>query len=541
MLAFDPHSKKLLLSGNEAISLSMLHCKVQIATGYPGTPSSEILETYSDIGGYAQWAPNEKVAAEVALGAAFGNARSLVTTQHVGFNAATDLLYPSTYSGVEGAMVWVVADDPGQASSQNEQDTRNHAKAAVCPMFEPSNSQEAYDMLRIAFQTSERYKTPVILRMTTRVNHSKSIVRITEEPLEALKPSFVRDIPSRVMVPGYAKPAAKRLRAKIEEMAVWNSQEGPNRVEMASDELGVICSGISYHHVKEAAPDASVLKLGFTYPLPATLIKDFCSKVKRVVVIEENDPYLFENIMAMGITVEAKLDSIYRFGELTVDRVKRILAKDNSPEPVPVRGRPPALCPGCPHRDSFTALKELNCIVAGDIGCYTLAALPPFEAMDMMIDMGASIGMGLGLRHVLPEEEAKRVVSVIGDSTFIHSGITGLVEMAYNRPKTGHVVMVVDNSITAMTGQQEHPGTGRKLDHTPAYKVDYGEIAKAAGIENVFVINPVKEYDKLKTVLQDALEKEELTLIVAKSPCVLAIKSIVAWDKANKQNSGILL
>lgn len=538
MPSFDPSAKKMLLSGNEAISLSMLHCNVQIATGYPGTPSSEILETYSEIGGYAQWAPNEKVAAEVALGAAFGHARSVVTMKHVGLNVASDVLYTATYSGVQGGMVWIVADDPGQASSQNEQDTRNHAKAAVCPMFEPSNSQEAYDMVRLAFQTSERFGIPVILRMTTRVDHSKSIVQVSDEKLEALKPHFVRDIASRVMVPGYSKPAAKRLRAKMEEMAAWNSAEGPNRMEMRSTDLGIITSGISYHHVREAAPEASVLKIGMSYPLPVNLIREFAAKVGRLVVIEENDPWLFEGISALGIKVEGKYDPIYRFGELDVNRVRRILARDNSPEPVPVKGRAPALCQGCPHRESFAVLNELNCIVSGDIGCYTLAALPPLSAMDMMIDMGASIGMGLGLRHVLPREEAKRVVSVIGDSTFIHSGITGLVEMGYNRPSTGHVVIILDNSITAMTGQQEHPGTGRKLDHSPAYKVNYGEIAKAAGIENVFEVNPVKEHDKMKALVKEALEKDELTLIIARSPCILALKSILAWDKANREKAG---
>ncbi|NLG38979.1 MAG: thiamine pyrophosphate-binding protein [Fibrobacter sp.] len=538
MPSFDPSAKKMLLSGNEAISLSMLHCNVQIAAGYPGTPSSEILETYSEIGGYAQWAPNEKVAAEVALGASFGHARSVVTMKHVGLNVASDVLYTATYSGTQGGMVWIVADDPGQASSQNEQDTRNHAKAAVCPMFEPSNSQEAYDMVRLAFQTSERFGIPVILRMTTRVDHSKSIVQVSDEKLEALKPHFVRDIASRVMVPGYSKPAAKRLRAKMEEMAAWNSAEGPNRMEMRSTDLGIITSGISYHHVREAAPEASVLKIGMSYPLPVNLIREFAAKVGRLVVIEENDPWLFEGISALGIKVEGKYDPIYRFGELDVNRVRRILARDNSPEPVPVKGRAPALCQGCPHRESFAVLNELNCIVSGDIGCYTLAALPPLSAMDMMIDMGASIGMGLGLRHVLPREEAKRVVSVIGDSTFIHSGITGLVEMGYNRPSTGHVVIILDNSITAMTGQQEHPGTGRKLDHSPAYKVNYGEIAKAAGIENVFEVNPVKEHDKMKTLVKEALEKDELTLIIAKSPCILALKSILAWDKANREKAG---
>lgn len=535
MPAFNPNAQRMLISGNEALALSMLHCNVQVAAGYPGTPSSEILENYSEIGGFAQWCPNEKVAAEVALGAAFGHARSVVTMKHVGLNVASDTLYTATYTGVQGGMIWIVADDPGQGSSQNEQDTRNHAKASVCPMFEPSNSQDAYDMLRLAFKTSERFNIPVILRMTTRVDHSKSIVIPAQDRLDALVPDFVRDIPARVMVPGYAKPAGRRLRAKMETLEKWNVEEGPNVIEMRSPDLGIITAGICYHHVREASPEASTLKLGMTYPLPMETIRKFAGSVKRLVVIEENDPWLAENLRAAGIPVESKYDPIFRFGEMDVNRIKRILAGDKSPDPVPVKGKAPALCEGCPHRSSFAVLKELDCIVSGDIGCYTLAALPPFSSMDMMVDMGAAIGMGIGLRQVLPREQAKRVVSVIGDSTFVHSGITGLVQMAYNKPETGHVVIILDNSITAMTGQQEHPGTGRKLDHSPTYKLDYGEIAKACGIPNVVVVNPVKDTDGLKKAVQEALAKDELTLIIAKSPCILALKSILAWEKANKE------
>jgi indolepyruvate ferredoxin oxidoreductase alpha subunit len=308
---------------------------------------------------------------------------------------------------------------------------------------------------------------------------------------------------------------------------------------MRSADMGIIVSGISYHHVREAAPEASILKLGMTYPLPMQLIKDFAKKFegKRLMVIEENDPWLAENIKAAGIQCESKFDPIFRFGELDVNRVRRIIAGDKSPDPVPVKGKPPMLCPGCPHRSSFAVLKELDCIVSGDIGCYTLAALPPISAMDYMIDMGAAIGMGIGLRNVLPREQAKKVVSVIGDSTFVHSGITGLVEAGYNRPDTGHVVIILDNSITAMTGQQEHPGTGRHLDHSPAYKLDYGAIAKTAGFDNVYEVNQVKEPEKFKELVKEALEKDELTLIVAKSPCILALKSILAWDKANKEKA----
>ena len=535
-------SGRLLLSGNEAVALAALHCGVALGTGYPGTPSTEILEGFSALGGKAQWAPNEKVAAEVALGAAFAKARVLCTMKHVGLNVAADVLFTMTYSGVDGGYVLVVADDPGLASSQNEQDSRRYAEAAVAPMFEPADSQDAYDLLQVAFATSERWHIPVIFRMTTRVCHSKSPVKPRFAPgviptaAETGAPTtdFVRNIAGRVMVPGHAKPAHRRLRAKMAEMELWNLSQGPNKIEKRGSTLGVVTAGICYHHIREAAPDASVLKLGMTYPLPLATIRAFAATVDRCVIIEENDPWLATALRAADLRIEAKDDSIFRFGELSVDRVKRILNKDTSPEPIPPRGKPPELCKGCPHHTSFEVMKELNCIVSGDIGCYTLAALPPLATMDMMIDMGASVGMGLGLRHVLPRDQAKRVVSVIGDSTFLHSGLPGLVEMAYNPPETGHVLMILDNGTTAMTGQQEHPGTGRQLDGEGTHKVNFEDMARAAGVRNVFTINPIRERAMLKAVLADSLQKDELTVIIARSPCILAAGRIAAWDKELK-------
>jgi indolepyruvate ferredoxin oxidoreductase alpha subunit len=533
---------RLLLSGNEAVALAALHCGVALGTGYPGTPSTEILEGFSALGGKAQWAPNEKVAAEVALGAAFAKARVLCTMKHVGLNVAADVLFTMTYSGVDGGYVLIVADDPGMASSQNEQDSRRYAEAAVAPMFEPADSQDAYDLLHIAFETSERWHIPVLFRMTTRVSHSKSPVKPrfaagvkpTTSETGAPITDFVRNIAARVMVPGHARPAHRRLRTKMAEMETWNNSQGPNQIEKRGSSLGIITAGISYHHVREAAPDASILKLGMSYPLPMQAIRAFVASVQRCVVIEENDPWLATAFRAAGLAVEAKDDSIFRFGELSVERVIRILNKDTSPEPIPPRGKPPELCKGCPHSASFEVMKELDCIVSGDIGCYTLAALPPLSAMDMMIDMGAAIGMGLGLRHVLPREQAKRVVSVIGDSTFLHSGLTGLVEMAYNPPETGHVLMILDNGTTAMTGQQEHPGTGRQLDGEGTHRVNFEAMARASGVKNVFTINPVRDRATLKTVLADSLHKDELTVIIARSPCILAAGRIAAWDKEQK-------
>ncbi len=532
----DP-SGRLLLSGNEAVALAALHCGVALGTGYPGTPSTEILEGFSALGGKAQWAPNEKVAAEVALGAAFARARVLCTMKHVGLNVAADVLFTMTYSGVDGGYVLVVADDPGMASSQNEQDSRRYAEAAAAPMFEPADSQEAYDLLRTAFEVSERWHLPVLFRLTTRVSHSKSPVRprfaVGTAPTDtgAGTPEFVRNIAGRVMVPGHARPAHRRLRAKLAELQAWNEAMGPNRVERRDRALGVITSGICYHHVREAAPEAGILKLGLSHPLPLRTLREFAASVDRCVVIEENDPWLATACRAAGLAVEAKDDAVFRFGELDVDRIRRILARDARPEPAPPAGRPPELCAGCPHRASFEVLKELDCIVAGDIGCYTLAALPPISAMDMMIDMGAAIGMGLGLRHVLPPEQARRVVSVIGDSTFIHGGLPGLVEMAYNPPPTGHVLIILDNGTTAMTGQQEHPGTGRQLDGAATHQVSYENLARAAGVKQVITLNPIRERARFKELLAAALGQPELTVFIARSPCLLAAGRIFASDK----------
>ncbi len=530
-------SGRLLLSGNEAVALAARHSRVALGTGYPGTPSTEILEAFGELGGKAQWAPNEKVAAEVALGAAFAGVRVLCTMKHVGLNVAADVLFTMTYAGVDGGYVLVVADDPGMASSQNEQDSRRYAEAAGAPMFEPADSQDAYDLLQIAFECSERWRIPVLFRMTTRVCHSKSPVQPRPPAVDGEAPGaahFVRNISTHVMVPGHARPAHRRLRAKLEEIARWNEAAGPNRTEWRDRRLGIITAGVSYHHVREAAPEASIFKLGMSYPWPRQALAEFAAAVERCVVIEENDPWLAAACRAAQLPVEAKDDAVFRFGELDVDRVRRILERDSRPEEPAPRGRPPVLCPGCPHRSSFEVLKELDCIVAGDIGCYTLAALPPIAAMDLMIDMGAAVGMGLGLRHVLPPEEARRVVSVIGDSTFVHGGLPGLVEMAYNPPPTGHVLVILDNGTTAMTGQQEHPGTGRRLDGAPTHQADFEALARAAGVDRVFTLNPVRERGKFKACLTESLGCDRLTVIIARSPCILAAARIAAWEKERK-------
>jgi indolepyruvate ferredoxin oxidoreductase alpha subunit len=425
----------------------------------------------------------------------------------------------------------ISADDPGMASSQNEQDNRRYAVAAGVPMLEPSDSQEAYDFTHAAIEISERWHVPVLLRLTTRVCHAKTVVGKRRQTKPPAPPAFQHDIKARVMVPSNARPAHRRLREKLAQMAQWNETNPQNRVVAGSKELGIIASGISFVHAREAVPNASILKLGMTYPLPVEMMRKFAASVKRCVVIEEGDPYLVEAAGAAGIRVEGKAD-MYRFNELDVARVRRILAGDTTPEAAPPKGKPPSLCQACPHRVVFEAFKNLDCIVAGDIGCYTLGALPPYEAMDTCVCMGAALGVGLGLRHVLPPDQAKRVVSVIGDSTFVHSGLTGLVEMVYNPPPSGHVVVIVDNGTTAMTGLQEHPGTGRTLKHEPTKRFSFEGFARALGIENVQVILPT-EQGAFAKALTAALDSGELAVLITRQPCLLAAPKIREYEKAN--------
>jgi len=572
-------ARRLLLSGNEAVAQAARDARVALGTGYPGTPSTEILEHFAALGGRAQWAPNEKVALEVALGAAFATAPALVTMKHVGLNVAADPLFTAAYTGTPGPLVVVSADDPGMWSSQNEQDNRRYAVAAGVPMLEPSDSQEAYDFTQAALRLSVRWHLPVLLRMTTRVCHSKGVVRADQAqtqgagdcpdfrvnengtvPLDAGTSSrstefgtapaiaqsrlqdgngrgfvFRRDIRGHVMIPGNARPAHRRLRAKLAEIAQFSEIAPLHALVEGSRELGIVTSGISFMYVREAAPKASVLKLGLTYPLPLARIRTFAQGVERCVVIEEGDPYLVEQVRAAGIHVEGKPE-MYRFGELDVGRVRRILAGDVSPEALPTPGKPPALCSGCPYRTTFAVLRKLDCIVPGDIGCYSLGALPPLEAMDSLVCMGAGIGMGLGLRHVLPVDQARRVVSIIGDSTFIHSGIPGLVEMVYNPPSTGHVVLILDNGTTAMTGFQEHPGTGRTLEHQPAGKVVLEDLVRGLGVERVMVLDPSAQPDRLEALLRESLDRDELTVMILRRTCLLAVGRIRQYEKGGSSD-----
>ncbi len=520
-----------LLSGDEAVALAARDAGVALGTGYPGTPSTEILEAFHALGGHAQWAPNEKVALEVAIGAAFAGARAVVTMKHVGLNVAADPLFTVAYTGVTGALIIVSADDPGMASSQNEQDNRRYAVAAGVPMLEPSDSQEAYDFTLAAIEISERWDLPVLLRMTTRVCHSKTVVRPRAGFPAPPAAHFEHDRKSRVMIPAYARPAHRRLRRKLAEIAAWNETSGLWR-RSGEGSLGIITSGIGYVHAREAAPEASILKLGLTYPLPVETIRQFARSVDRCAVVEEGDPYLVESIRAAGVAVEGAPE-IFRFGELNVTRTRRLLAGDTTPDPPSAPGTPPKLCQGCPHRSVFTALHDLDCIVSGDIGCYSLGVLPPFEAMDTLVCMGAAIGVGLGLRHTLPEAEARRVVSVIGDSTFVHSGITGLVEMVYNPPPTGHLLLILDNGTTAMTGMQEHPGTGRQLDHTHTGKVVFEDLARSLGIPLVDVVDPTLDPAAFRELVRQRLESGRLAVIIARRHCLLAAGKIKEYEKCD--------
>ena len=527
--------EKQLLSGDEAIAQACLDCGVKMGVGYPGTPSTEILEYFSTLGGHSQWAPNEKVALEVGIGSAFSNARTLVTMKHVGLNVAADPLFTVAYTGTDGGLVILSADDPGMASSQNEQDNRNYAVAAGLPMFEPADSQEAYDLTIRAFEVSEQWKIPVLFRITTRVCHSKCIVMRRTPASAPGKPHFERNVKGKVMVPAFARPAHRELRRKLAELAQYNNQSADLTVEYRrGDRLGIITSGISVQHSLDAAPEASILHLKMIYPLPLERISKFVDSVERCVVVEEGDPWLEKQLRAAGLHIGGKPE-MYRFGELSVGRVRRLLNGDVSPETAPPAGKPPQLCPGCPHRKVFDVLRDMGSIVSGDIGCYTLGVMPPFSAMDTCVCMGASIGVALGMRQVLPEEEARRVVSVIGDSTFMHSGLTGIVDMVYNRPPTGHLVLILDNHTTAMTGLQEHAGTGRKLDHTPAPQIIIEDVVRAMGVDHVDVIDPTAKPAEFTGLVARRLASNDISVIVARRPCILALVKIRQYENLNAE------
>ena len=511
---------RILMSGNEAIARGAWETGVAVGVGYPGTPSTEVLENLVRYDGvHCEWAPNEKVAAEVAGGVSFGGRRALVTMKHVGLNVAADPLFTQAYTGVTGGLVYLVADDPGMHSSQNEQDTRNLAAAAHVPVFEPSDSQEALEFMREAFAVSERFDVPVIVRMTTRVSHAKSLVEVGERT-EVSPVPYAKDPQKYVMMPGMARMRRIDLDSRLAALSAYAHECDANRVEMRDPSLGIVTSGIAYQYVREALPEASILKIGFAHPLPDDLILDFSSRVERIAVAEELGPYLSLRLRVLGIEqVDTGLSAI---GELSPVTVGRAFGSDVPPvrEPIPdLPPRPPLLCPGCPHRGVFHALGKMRAVVTGDIGCYTLAALPPLKAMDSCVCMGASIGMSHGA--ALAGVDTGPVVAVIGDSTFAHSGMTGLLHMAYSG-STGTVV-VLDNRTTAMTGHQGNPVNGVAIGGGAAPAVDLEVLARALGAASV---RTVDAHDLAATlaVLKEETAADHLSVVIAKAPCALITK-----------------
>ncbi|MEW5795203.1 MAG: indolepyruvate ferredoxin oxidoreductase subunit alpha [Candidatus Zixiibacteriota bacterium] len=521
---------KELLSGNEAVARGAFEAGVRLASGYPGTPSTEILETLAERfpSVYSQWSPNEKVAFEVAIGASIGGARALCTMKHVGLNVAADPYMTFSYTGVGGGFVVVSADDPEMHSSQNEQDNRILARFAKTPFLDPSDSQESKDMLLAAFEISEQCDTPVMLHMTTRISHSKGIVELGE-PLKPRERKFVKDPAKYVMIPGHARGRHAVVEERLEKLREYAENSPLNRIENNGSDIGIITGGIAYQYAKEVAPDFDYFKIGFGNPLPLTRIAEFAKKHKRVIVIEELEPFYEEQIKAAGISVEGK-KYFGVIGELSPARVARGLAEaglivsspDSLMDTEPLFPRPPVLCPGCPHRGAFMALKKLKVAVTGDIGCYTLGVLKPLDALDTCICMGASIGNAIGMEKVNGAE--KGVVAVIGDSTFFHSGITGLVDAVYNNSNV--TVMILDNRATAMTGGQQHPSTGKTLMGDDATVIDFEALCRGIGIRNFRRIDPY-DYEASLAAIKEEIATPGPSVIVADRPCVLMPQRIM--------------
>jgi indolepyruvate ferredoxin oxidoreductase alpha subunit len=519
---------KELLTGNAAIARGSYESGVTVAAGYPGTPSTEILENFSLYDGvYAEWAPNEKVALEVGIGAAMAGARALVVMKHVGLNVAADPLLTAAYTGVNGGLVIVSADDPGMHSSQNEQDNRNYVKFARIPTLEPSDSAEARDMVGLALEISEEFDIPVILRITTRVAHSQSFVELKERSARPLK-EYRKDTRKWLMVPAFGRLRRQSLAERHKKLLEYSEQAEINSIFPGDRKEGVITSGISYQYVREAMPGAPVLKLGMTFPLPAGLIKKFASGVERLFVVEELDPYLEDFVRGLGLPVSGK-QFFPETGEFSTGLVKRgfiaagVIPAAEAAGPrnfedmpaVPVR--PPVLCPGCPHRGVFYTLRQLKLVVTGDIGCYTLGGLAPLDGMDSCVCMGASIGMSHGIDRAAPGLRG-RTVAVIGDSTFLHSGITGLLDVVYNNGNT--TVLILDNGTTAMTGHQHHPATGKTLMGREAPAVDFEGLARALGVPRVRTADPL-DLAGLSEAIKEEVAAPGPSVIVVRRPCIL--------------------
>jgi len=527
--------KKLLL-GNEAAAYGAWEAGVHVVSSYPGTPSTEITETISKLSGvYTEWAPNEKVAAEVAIGASLAGGRALCCMKHVGVNVAADPLFTSSYAGVNGGLVFICADDPGVFSSQNDQDSRFYALSAHIPMLEPADSDECRVYTKKAFELSEEYDTPVMVRLTTRVSHSRSLTDTQERAVVAKKP-YVKDIQKNVMMPGMAR--RKQVAVKARDVKLGEVAGEWTEVIKGSSKLGIITSGICYQYVREVFPEASVLKLGMVYPLPEKAIREFAAGVETLIVAEELEPFIENFVRQLGIPVEGK-KYFTACGELGTETLKRSYFGTETPHAVlpeavglnitDAPGRPPTLCPGCPHRGVFYTLSQLKLRVMGDIGCYTLGATAPYKAMDACICMGASIGMAHGafkaeqaskaeLGEAYEDDGVKGTVAVIGDSTFAHSGITGLVNTVYNKGIS--TVIILDNSITGMTGHQQNPLTGKTITGEETYPLDVLKLCDAVGIRRVRVVDPF-DLKAFKQAVTEEVAAEEPSVIIAQRPCAL--------------------
>lgn len=533
--------KKLML-GNEAIARGAFEAGVKVAAAYPGTPSTEITENiakYNEI--YSEWSPNEKVSLEVAIGSSIAGARSICSMKHVGLNVAADPLFTASYTGVNGGLVIIVADDPGMHSSQNEQDSRFYARSSKVPMLEPSNSQECKDYVKEAFEISEKFDCPVIVRLSTRVAHSQSVVEVGERANDELKP-YVKNAAKYVMMPAMARLRHVEVEKRMSALRGFAEETSLNQIEWGNKKTGVITSGISYQYAREAFGDISYLKLGMVYPLPEKMIAEFAAKVDKLYVIEELEPFIENQIRKLGIQVIGK-DLLPVIGEYSTTLLNDKIFGIRQERPYDIDnqspGRPPVMCPGCPHRGMFHVLKKLKLNVSGDIGCYTLGAISPTEMMDTCVCMGASIGMAHGMEKARGREFGKKTVAILGDSTFIHSGITGLIDIVYN--KGCSTVIILDNSITGMTGHQHNPTTGYTINGETTKQVDLVLLAKAVGIERVRVADPfnIKEFEKVVT---EEIQADEPSVIISQRPCAL-LKSVcyegpqVINDKCKKCRS----
>ncbi len=524
-------SEKKIMLGNEAYARGAWEAGVKVSAAYPGTPSTEISENlakYSEV--YAEWSPNEKVAAEVAIGASISGVRALASMKHVGLNVAADPLYTAAYTGVGGGLVLIVADDPGMYSSQNEQDTRMIGRAANVPVLEPSDSQEAKDFVKLAYDISEKYDTPVIVRSTTRLSHSQGVVTLEERTVPEDKP-YERNPAKYVMMPGNAKGRHLVVEDRMKKLSEDASSLSVNRAEYQDLSVGFITSGIPYQYVKEAMPEASVLKLGMVHPLPRKLIEEFASKVDKLYIFEELEPVFEEQIKSWGIKAQGK--EIFTLqGEYSANLIRtRVLGEAiEAAEAAKVPARPPILCPGCPHRSVYSVLNRLKIHAAGDIGCYTLGAVAPLNVVDTTICMGASISSLHGMEKAKGREYIKNWVAVIGDSTFLHTGVNSLMNMVYN--KSAGTVMILDNSTTGMTGHQDHAATGKTLKGETTYAINLYHLCKAMGIEHVYEVNAF-DTDALTELVKRETARDQVSVIITKSPCVL-LKGVTFENKCRE-------